>query len=485
MRVTYGHFNHIPFESSWAVLLKASALNLASPKKLVSEFARNQQSSHATQYWMARDVDDSKMASALSVPYPAIKRAFIDNLAECEPRTSQICIRHCSKCLAVGYHSVFFFLHMIRRCPWHNEPLEVCTHCSGVMERGLLFNHSQDAFSTRMRCNHFLFSSADTIRLNCVTTDQWCKYAELGFRIEKWLGAARGLQNPLINCATSLYDAAWVKSGGLSGAERLVNVSLNLAVSALGEFPAPNSITMSPIPPYKTITATYSSHEASAFDLSPSQIFSLYRRVRRYLYRSYVRPHVKCYKYLVGLSTCGRHTLDCQSACAVSSAFLVWCTALRYSFGEKGAINFVATNWHTRPVTPRHIMTLWITHFYAIWSGIESMCIRSNKDQDRFSVGRVGNTRLLVSGAEIISIIGDSEQLTSDLTFYYVCPVWLSGQAARRCRTRLRAEDQSNFHAWETVYFWAYAPDPSTFLRFWFGNHRKTAGYVSPLVSAG
>jgi hypothetical protein len=133
MKISYGRFNYIPFESSWAVLLKASALNLMPAKMLIQKLARAPQYHNSARYWKACDIDDSKMAAALSLPYPAIKRAFIDNLVECTSCSSQLIIRHCSKCIAAGYHSVFFLLQMIKRCPWHGEPLEVCRHCSSVM----------------------------------------------------------------------------------------------------------------------------------------------------------------------------------------------------------------------------------------------------------------------------------------------------------------------------------------------------------------
>lgn len=483
MKLTYGHFNHIPFESSWGILLKASALNLASPLQLLSGLFRTQQPSCPSQYWRACDVDDAKLATALSLPYPAIRRAFIDNLVECTPRMSPVCIRHCAKCVAVGYHSVFFFLQIIKRCPWHNELLEPCTHCSNAIVRGLVVTHALDGFSTKMRCGHFLFDSAGSVRLICATPDQRRKYAELGARIEAWLDAAGAMQDPLVNYAISSLHAAKVKGGNSDEEERLINIGLNSAVTAVGGFPAPNAINLIPSPRYEMTWATYSAHEAAGFDFSARQVFLLYRCVRRYLYSAYVRPHAACYRYLSSLSARSRHGLDCQCTCAVSAAFLAWCAALRYRFAEGEGINLVAPNWHVRPSTPRQIMALWITHFYAIWTGIEVMCAACNRDLDRFSVELSGSASLVL-GAEVISVIGAGSRLSSDLTCWHACPALLSRCTDKRCGMRSRVSDQSNFRAHETVEFWCYVPEPATFLRFWYGDHIK-AGRPSPFVAAG
>ena len=139
MKLTYGHFNYIPFESSWGILLKASALNFTRPLQLLNEISRFQQSSRPVQYWRGRAIDDSKLAEALSLPYPAVRRAFIDNLVECTPFNSVVYIRHCAKCIALGYHSVFFLLQMIKRCPWHNLPLELCVALQQCHEARTIF----------------------------------------------------------------------------------------------------------------------------------------------------------------------------------------------------------------------------------------------------------------------------------------------------------------------------------------------------------
>jgi hypothetical protein len=483
MKISYGRFNYIPFESSWAVLLKASALNLMPAKMLIQKLARAPQYHNSARYWKACDIDDSKMAAALSLPYPAIKRAFIDNLVECTSCSSQLIIRHCSKCIAAGYHSVFFLLQMIKRCPWHGEPLEVCRHCSSVMVRGLLFARGQNGFCAKTHCDHFLFDSTGSIRLSGVTAGQWKKYEELGLRIEKWLNAANAMKNPLVNYAISLLSVAGVTNESSDNDEKLINIGLTLTASELGEFPAPGAISTWAVPPFEIVLAAYSPHEAAESEFRAKEIFTLYRCVRRYLYNAYVKPHGACFKYLMSLSRRCRHGLDCQHTCAVSAAFLVWCEALHYRFREGGPINLVMPSWHVRPATPRQIMVLWIMHFYAIWTGIVEKCTSCNQALDRFSVALSGNA-CLVLGVEVISISGVDHQLTSDLACLHVCPAWLSRQTNKRCWTRLSVSNQSNFRAYETVQYWTYVPDPATFLRFWYGNFVKSAR-SSPFVAAG
>jgi len=483
MNISYGRFNYIPFESSWAMLLKASALNLVPPKILLRELARAPQCNNSARHWKACEIDDSKMAAALSLPYPAIKRAFIDNLVECTPCTSQVVIRHCPKCIAAGYHSVFFLLQMIKRCPWHGEPLEACRHCSSVMARGLLFARGEKGFCAKTHCDHFLFDSTGSIRISGVTAEQWKKYEELGLRIEKWLNAANAMKNPLVNYAISLLSVAWVKNESSDNDENMINIGLTLTALELGEFPAPGAISTWAVPPFEIVLAAYSPHDAAEFEFGARDVFALYRCVRRYLYNAYVKPHAACFRYLMSLSRRRRHGLDCQRTCAVSAAFLVWCEALSYKFREGGPINLVMPSWHVRPATPRQIMVLWIMHFYGIWTGIEEKCTSSNQALDRFSVALSGNA-CLVLGVEVISISGVDHQLTSDLACLHVCPAWLSRQTNKRCWARLHVSDQSNFRAYETVEYWTYVPDPATFLRFWYGNFIKKAR-SSPFVAAG
>lgn len=480
MNITYGQFNYLPFESSWAVFTKAGGLNLIPPHYLIATLTGEA----GARYWAAMDVDTAKLASALGLPEAAISRCFIDHVTS-NPQSSSIAsIRHCPQCIAAGYHSVFFLLHIVQSCPWHDEPLIHCRCCSrACLPGGMTIKAQNEGFNASTRCGHFAFCSTGSVRLSKITANQWQAYATLGLALQGWFRAAQAINSPLVDYATSLYNPAYLGGSVPSKHEQLVNCGLQLALSAVGPFPASRAIAPTPLPPQQVNTTPYMAHDA-IFQPDQESLFALYRCVRHYLYKRYVRAHATCYRYLAALTAQGRHALDSQSACTVSAAFLAWRLALRYDYGEGGPINLTAPSHTILPTTDRQIMALWITLFYAIWSGIERTNASSSTERDRFSVTLSSNVPPLTLGNEVVCICGHSHSSLLQFTAIHADPQWLVSQTAERCQKRSSAAEQSNAHARETVQFWAYQPHPATLLRFWYNPHLKV-GRSSPVVAAG
>ena len=480
MKITYGEFNYLPFESSWAVFTKAGGLNLIPPHYLISALAGG----GGARYWLSKDVGTSKLASALGLSEAAISRCFIDCLTS-TPQSSQVaCIRHCPQCIAAGYHSVFFLLQIVQRCPWHDEPLIHCRCCSRTcLPAGMTITALNEGYHANTRCGHFAFSSTGSVVLCKVTADQWEAYATLGLALQKWFKAAQAINSPLVDYATSLFNPAYLGGSVPSRHEQLINCGLQLALSAIGPFPVPGAIASTPLPPAQVKTTPHLAHDA-VFQPDNDNLFALYRCVRHYLYRRYVRAHAACYRYLTALTTQGRHALDSQAACTASAAFLAWRLALRYDYGDGAAINIAAPSHTILPTTRRQIMALWITLFYSIWSGIERTNASRSAERDRFSVALSSNVSPLTLGNEVVCICGHSQASLLQFTAIHADPRWLAIQSAVRCQKRPSAAAQSNVQARETVQFWAYQLHPATLLRFWYNPHLKV-GLSSPIVAAG
>lgn len=480
MKITYGQFNYLPFESSWALFTKAGALNLIDPHRLIAAFSGRA----GARYWAAMDIDVVKLAGALLLSEAAVSRCFIDHVTGSAQPSSTAFIRHCPQCIAAGYHSVFFLLHIVQRCPWHDEPLTYCRSCSRACSPGGMTIRAQnEEFNARIRCGHFAFCSSGSVTLSKIAADQWRAYASLGLALQKWFKAAQVLNNPLVDYATSLYTPAYLSGSIPVRQEQLINCGLQLALSAVGPFPAAPAISSTPLPPLKVNTTPYMAHDAV---LQPDEkdMFAMYRSVRHYLYKRYVRSHAACYRYLATLTTQGHHALDSQGACTASAAFLAWRLALRYDYAEGGPINLTAPAHTLLPSTRRQIMALWITLFYAIWSGIERTNASRSMERDRFSVALSSNVPPLILGNEVVCICGYDHSRLLQFTTIHTDPIWLVGQTAERCKKRCSVADQSNIRARETVQFWAYQPHSATFLRFWYNPYVKTARN-SPVVAAG
>lgn len=482
LNITFGDFNYLPFESAWSLFVKCCALNIARPAALIKHLARENLRGENIRYWLASDINDCKMASAIGVPYFCIRTGFIDNLVASTTSPGPVVIRHCPVCISLGYHSVFFLLHMIHSCPWHGSPLMRCVHCTASLQRGLVFKENKGGWSILTSCSHFYFFSQGPVRLHGVQSDQWRNYAELGLRIEKWLNSAAALGSPIVNNALSLYNTAWAKEGLTSREERLINIGLNLASHEIGSFPAPEAVIMFPTPPYSMSMIRRSHPQTSLVKTEPQEIFALYKYTRRYIYNTYVRPHAACYGYLVRLSTRERHALNSECGCSVAAAFVAWCLALRHKPGGRGPINLISLDWMTFPSDPREIMFLWIMHFYSIWSGIERNFIESCWGRDRFKVVMSGGQDPLRLGADVVYV--NNVHSVGDVICYHPSPKWLGTQAHQRCSKRSNASGLLNFQAYEAVNFWCYNPDPDVLLRFWYGNYRQCPG-ASPTVVAG
>ncbi|WP_346830783.1 hypothetical protein ABDX87_27830 [Pseudomonas abietaniphila] len=480
MKIIYGQFNYLPFESSWAVFIKAGGLNLIPPHSLIKTFSDRA----GARYWAATDMNSARLASGLGLSKAAISRCFIDHVTSGTQRESAAFIRHCPQCIAAGYHSVFFLLHIFKRCPWHDELLTHCRSCSRACSPGGMSIRAQnEAFNASIRCGHFAFCSTGSVRLSVITADQWHAYASLGLALQKWFNAARKINSPLIDYASSLYDAAYLGGSVPTRQEQMINCGLQLALSAVGPIPASQAISSTPLPPLEVNTTPYRADDA-VFQPDHETLFAMYRSVRHYLYKRYVRAHAACYRYLTTLTTQGLHALDSTCACTASAAFLAWRLALRYDYGEGGPINLTAPSHAILPTTQRQIMALWITHFYAIWSGIERTNASCSMERDRFSVALSSNVPPLTLGNEVVCICGYAHSRLLQLTTVHVDPQWLVSQSAERCQKRRSTADQSNVRARETVQFWSYQPHPATLLRFWYNPYVKMCRN-SPVVAAG
>jgi hypothetical protein len=482
VEITYGRFNYFPYESSWAVFVKAAALNLVSPSRLIASLSRVP----VARYWMSDDLHIKNMADALGLPQAAVDRCFIDSLTACPPQNSHVYIRHCRRCIAAGYHSVYFLLHMLQRCPWHDEPLIACACCSRacLTASSLRIQPLEVGFTVHMRCGHFSFCSLGAVRMNEITDDQWQAYEHLGLQLQEWFQAVRAINSPIVDYASALYDPSWVGGSVPSKCEQLINCGLHQALAGVGPFPVPEAITVQPLPPQHVRITPYRAGEAE-YKFGEEDLFALYRCVRRYLYKRYIKRHGECYRYLARLTTQGLHALDCQAACTVSAAYLAWRLALRYEFGGETLLNLAAPSRDILPTTARQIMELWIALFYTIWAGIERTNASRSVDRDRYSVALSCNAAPLTLSSEAVSIIGYTGSNLLHLICIHAAPEWLVRQAEERCLKRHRIAELSNSRAWESVQFWAYRPNPRTFLRFWYGQHGKGGGRISPVVAAG
>lgn len=276
-------------------------------------------------------IDFPRFAAALNVSPDRLRACFLDQLGF--PQTTPASddrIRLCPHCLSMGYHSVFFDLGMIEVCPVHKTKLgKPCRSCAIAVKKYGLRKHiknkdilstidapSDDLYGTA--CKHIRFDP-EQIRWACNSMQQrdLDEWQEWGDQLLAWWRRATQAPGAIPEVVTS---AGRISVDGNSA--DLAN-RLGFAESIGGKCPWPLVVN-----PAKTEVLKWKRPFSSCVDLDLNLearvLFESYRVVRRHIYRTYVKPHRRCWRTLSNLNWLESKALSSESACAVALAYATW-----------------------------------------------------------------------------------------------------------------------------------------------------------------
>jgi len=144
-RLTWSPGHILPFESAWMICAKVMAINLLQWRELkkLIKIPAEQLDSRTNPFIYGRWLSISKFASLLGEPYNRIEKGFLDSLGFPESLAYRAGIRHCPKCMDLGYHCSLFNIQALTHCPWHEVPLtSPCDQCTRTVQTSLLHSTS-------------------------------------------------------------------------------------------------------------------------------------------------------------------------------------------------------------------------------------------------------------------------------------------------------------------------------------------------------
>lgn len=483
LKVTLGCNSPLAFTSSWLLFIKAAAINYLPPNVLVNLMRQPSANSRVNPYyWTSTFVDIAYLAKCTGLTEQVLSTLFVDRYSVCTLNVERIIIRHCPVCIAQGYHSVFFQFALFDTCPWHGRKLYPCPSCTHAISQtqGMRFTLHEDYYEASLNCGHFYFNSKGSTRFDLNTELQNQDYLERSKLCAEWLERCTDSISPFAHILGRLSDDKHLD-------EKLIKIMYPGYCGVLGtglECPWPTVLDALSHPCVDFSIMRLDSDVRG--NTQGIELKLLLKSIRRYLFKRFVRPHKKCYSFLASLTQRDWHCLDATSACSVSSAFIVWERSISHMDGGGwiDAPNRVSTGWAAAPEQIHQVASLWLLHFYTIWSGIERNCQCCKSHHDRFSVELASSEPPLHLGEDSVVIYNTRGPHTDVLLALHCSESWLRDAASVRCATRRQYSDMVNHRSRETVQFWAYVVRPEVWMRYWVGDQPRTSAWRRP-VSAG
>jgi hypothetical protein len=329
-RLIWGDNGPAPFESGWSIFAKLTVLNLEMPYFLVESISRQQTDADMKYPRMVRHkdsrwIDFERFSYALGVDERRLRDGFLGQLGFRDDGQG-VQIRHCPECIRRQYHSVLFNLEALLLCPWHGIALVECKVCSSFLGfsgaqakrmRQLALRSLENKGGTcQLRCGHLSISLNQTTVFNRPSPELSSKIELKTKSILAWwknvlsADSSYPLLSPLhfSNINTDLYF----------NMEALISG----AVLVAGEIPFDSLWEPMSIRWMRWNDAGKPRFPVSTFP--EDSIRSVYKSIRRHVYRRYVKKHRGCLNEILHADNRCGECLLIECACTLSLAFIAW-----------------------------------------------------------------------------------------------------------------------------------------------------------------
>lgn len=379
-RLTWDPEGPAPYESAWSIFVKVRSLNYlraSEMQSLLSSDSGNFQREQA--FISSNNWHLERISLLLGIERSRVDTAFLDCLGFAASSIFPYRVRHCAECRRIGYHCTLFNLEIVVNCPWHRLPLMPgCRQCAQIV----FSNGRQGPLDRRYQCPHcgcysgfpFLPKVNRVGREVAQYIEQYCADFVAWWRSAQ---TAAGELSPLLS-SLALHDRNDIserRSWRLGWASNL---------SCLPEgwrFAHATTQTFAHAPIYMR---NGHGDEKPVAELMQSYR-TLYRAVRRAVYKAYVRPHAKCLRQLSSMGAFERQALDVERLCTVATAFLSWRSAHEGAPSANQASTpsmhlpdlRVATLEELWPCDDKAVSALLHANFMRIWADIEHIIDKS------------------------------------------------------------------------------------------------------------
>lgn len=299
-RFTWFPEKTFPFESQWSLLHKFAcwnALTVTSTHRLIGHKSRDVSNLAVRQF-----LDVKKFSKATGLSEQSVIQSLPFNLVPKNAKTTIYrCLRYCPECLSHGYHSSLFQLGLYETCPIHNKLLKTtCPHCDQIID----LDASGFNFQVIFACPRCEEQFCDLDHVNNITLREGAKdvIREEG---ESLLFIKKYIESQNIQFSISYYRV----------------------VLKLEEGPKIRQI-WNDLSKTNRMNGTQLEGSSTVFLNKKEESWNrltLYKSIKRRLYKIYIKPHVKCLRelLLVGGAYEGI-TANHGIGCPVVHAFINW-----------------------------------------------------------------------------------------------------------------------------------------------------------------
>lgn len=299
-RFTWFSEKIFPFESQWSLLHKFAcwnALTVTSTHRLIGHKSRDVANLSLRQF-----LDVRKFAKATGLSEQSVVQSLPFNLVPKNAKTTIYHVfRYCPECLSNGYHSSLFQLGLYVKCPIHSQKLKTtCPHCDQTIDLDASGVNFQRIFACP-RCEERFCDIGQT---NNITQGEGDRAVIRGegesLLVQKILIESHNIQFSLSyhRILSRFEDGPKIRQiwNDMAKANRIHGADLDVSMTV------------------------FSNKKEEAWNM-----LTQYKAIKRRLYKTYVKPHMKCLKelLLVGAAYEGL-TVNQGIGCPGVHAFINW-----------------------------------------------------------------------------------------------------------------------------------------------------------------
>jgi hypothetical protein len=380
-----------PYESAWCVFIKLVSLNVITYNDLASLISIQGSDNRTLDFWTSSWIDFEKFSNLLGVKPSYLESGYLDQLNFYthirDNYTRFIGIKLCSECVKIGYHCIFFQLGFINFCPWHHTKLEEpCQQCFDCLNKRWFKEESSPSWDThKSACGHVVFDERKVPSSNMLSEAEqsliikYCMaFIDWWDRVSKCVDVWKFLSKTYFN-----EDDLKLLPKYLSAAELIAGVCPWLIETS--EYKIRTICWKQLINNGNQPTGSLDelTNENNNYE-SPrkSEVDIIYRAIRRYFFRRFVKSHRSCWIELSNYSYNFAQVLSVDKVCIVTMAYIAWRLSIERFINlevlkvgkvkEKPILKFRLCNDEYEKSIQGQASIMY-AHFFYIWEDIDRL----------------------------------------------------------------------------------------------------------------
>lgn len=385
-RLTWDAAFPAPYESIWSILIKVSVFNNVTLNELIRLIGRkNSYARSVTSINCAETnwIDFEILSALLGVSIERLTCGTWEQLGMTPMYKSRYSLKQCTECWALGYHCVLFDVEAFKTCPVHKCPLT--KYCFGCALGNVFTPRSKGGFVNRrvcLHCRRVLPERSDLLEFARKSGPHLAEFEQCCRSIGDWWKTVGVNFADRDSLCSELF---WVGDGH----EKLAayrDFQLGRATQVVGKPAESWKFSFDAVAVrYAALSVEWDIRIPEQLDGNNDQqgirdsLGLHYRALRKYLFKTFVRPHRRCLNTLMSLDRHESMSLNGDGVCIPCLAFLTWRMAIEGTIQIEALRLPRRDNFRLRTMFPKGLHPLphsaslrWCYFsFFGIWQRIE------------------------------------------------------------------------------------------------------------------